>query len=165
MLQKVVCDDTIAALVYQSVKEETKRLGGAAMQTEGMQCNGVQSECEYNMNTLDTHLFSWIDWDFSMDDGAKAVSWARTYAPAVAGVPLNMSFDPQTKDFNFCFEPDLAIQAPTEIFASRNYSYPNGFSVSTSGNTTFSIVGDKVLVIPSSDSGNEDVCVHIVHKD
>ena len=52
-----------------------------------------------------------------------------------------------------------------EIFASRNYSYPNRLIVSTLGNTTFSIAGDKVLVTPSSNGANEDVCVDIVRKD
>lgn len=160
-----MCDETIAPLVWQAVREDLNRIGGAQMMTEGMQCDGVQSECEYNMNALDTNLFSWIDWDFDMDNGAKAESWARTYAHAVAGVPKSMSFNPKTKEFHFCFEMNSTIQAPTEIFASTKYSYPDGFSVSTSGNVTVSISGDLVFVIPSCDCGNGlEACVQITPK-
>ena len=137
------------------------------MMTEGMQCPGVQSECEYNMNALDGRLFSWIDWDFDMDNGTKAESWARTYARVVAGLPLNMTFDTQTKEFHFCFRVG-AIQAPTEIFASTKYSYPHGFIVSTSSNVDASVIGDTVLVTPAlgnADGRNgSDACVHITRK-
>jgi Glycoside hydrolase family 5 C-terminal domain len=55
----------------------------------------------------------------------------RTYAQAIQGVPTSMSFDPATKDFVLVFEADPAIKAPTVIFASEDFWYTGGFSVST----------------------------------
>merc|ERR1740121_2198017 len=113
MLQRLVCDKTLARLVWRSVTGNVKRLGGAAMMTEGMQCrgdgayklrsgDGVQNECQVIMKQLDDHLFSWVDWNFDINNGISNEAWARTYARAVAGRPLSMSFDPETKDFSFC---------------------------------------------------------------
>jgi hypothetical protein len=48
-----------------------------------------------------------------------------------------MSFDHVSGAFSFCFEPSSTIDAsvaPTEIFASSVYRYPNGASVSTTPN-------------------------------
>ena len=45
--------------------------------------------------------------------------WARTFARAVAGTPLNMTFDVHSGAFDFCFVMDRTIQAPSEIYASR----------------------------------------------
>mmetsp|Transcript_7252 Transcript_7252/g.20469 ORF Transcript_7252/g.20469 Transcript_7252/m.20469 type:complete len:497 (+) Transcript_7252:110-1600(+) len=165
LLQTIVCDVTVASLVWRAVEHLVQRIGGAAMMTEGMQCNGVQSECEVNMKQLDDHLFSWMDWNFNMENGTEAESWARTYAQAVAGKPLNMSFDPQTKYFTFCFQVDTTIDAPTEIFASTAFSYPNGFAVNASDNVNVTIDGDVVKVIPVSNStDSSEACVHISRK-
>jgi endoglycosylceramidase len=149
--------------VYEAVQADVNRLGGAAMQTEGMQCSGVQSECENNRNALDDRLFSWIDWNFSMDNGTEAASWARTYAHAVAGVPLNMSFDPHTKEFHFCYQLETAVQAPTVVFASTKYNYPEGFVVSTTVNVNASVDGDLVYVAPAfHDADGGEACIHVV---
>eukprot|EP01048_Picozoa_sp_COSAG05_P013075 COSAG05_NODE_1359_length_5097_cov_2.531813_2_plen_640_part_00 len=168
ILQKVVCDQGIAPEIYKSVQRDLNRIGGAAMQTEGMQCNSNSSECVDNRNALDQRLFSWIDWNFEIDDGTpgreqQATRWARTYARAVAGAPSNMSFDPQTKEFHFCFRMETAIRAPTEIFASTKYNYQHGLAVSTStNNVNATIKGDLVYVVPASNATDGDVaCVHI----
>eukprot|EP00947_MAST-08B_sp_MAST-8B-sp1_P003756 g3756.t1 len=174
VLQRVVCDDGIAPLVYKAVREDLKRLGGAQMQTEGMQCSGVQSECTTNMDALDANgLWNWIDWNFSMDNSSQAESWARTYARAVAGRPLNMSFDSASKQFDFCYQLDAGIDAATEIFASTKFSYPQGFRVSTSSNVKATAIGDIVTVTPSEEhetsgtdaSGESEACVRIVKEE
>ena len=174
VVRKVVCDDGIAPEIYRSVQADLNRIGGAAMQTEGMQCNNGDknhSECVDNRNELDQRLFSWIDWNFGLDDGTpgaeqQATRWARTYAHAVAGAPLNMSYDPHTKAFDFCFRMEAVIQAPTEIFASTKYVYPQGFVVSTStGNVHTTVEGDLVYVEPAfNEADGEVACVHIASK-
>eukprot|EP00966_Prymnesium_polylepis_P014178 327368-Prymnesium_polylepis.2 len=135
------------------------------MQTEGMQCSPDETECPINMNALDKRLFSWIDWNFGMDNGTEAAQWARTYAYAIAGAPLNMTFDPQTKEFFFCFEIELAVQAATEIFASMRFNYPQGFTVSTSNNVNATVGGDVVSITaaPQANDG-DDACVHISQR-
>jgi len=165
LLTRVVCDKTLAPLVYRAVHEDVQRLGGAAMQTEGMQCGGVQAECENQKLQLDGNLFSWVDWNFGMNNDTEAAAWARTYAHAVAGVPLNMSFDFESKDFDFCFRMDPVIQVPTQIFASTFFSYPNGMVVSASDNVKTAIAGDLVSVTPTSeDVGDREACVRIRRK-
>ena len=70
-------------------------------------------------------------------DANESISWARTYARAIAGRPLNMSFDHGSGAFALCFETSNKIDtsvAPTEIFASTFYRYPNGAAVSTTPN-------------------------------
>lgn len=164
-LQRIVCDDTLAPLVYRAVHDDVKRLGGAAMQTEGMQCGGVQSECENQMSQLDKNLFSWVDWNFGMANDTQAASWARTYAHAVAGAPVSMSFDRESKAFDFCFRLDLAIRAPTEIFASTTFSYQTGLDVSASDNVKAAVDGDRIFVTPTSNAVDEsEACVHVRRK-
>ena len=55
--RKVVCDDTVSNLVYKAVGQETRRLGGGAMMTEGLACdfsnNESASECFAVMAKLD----------------------------------------------------------------------------------------------------------------
>ena len=78
--------------------------------------------------------------------------WARTYARAIAGTPINMSFaiESPLRHFELCFafgtrnagfggsyattttSSDPA--AETEIFASQSYHYPNGLRVHTTAN-------------------------------
>ena len=126
------------------------------------------------MDALDANgLWNWIDWNFSMDNSSQADSWARTYARAVAGRPLNMSFDSASKQFDFCYQPDAGIDAPTEIFASTKFSYPQGFRVSTSSNVKATAIGDIVTLTPSEEhetsgadaSGESEACVRIVKEE
>ena len=113
--------------------------------TEGMACSQTnasqQEECIYVQEQLDRHLFSWTDYGASQ--GAvweihplQQRIWARTYAQAIAGAPINMSFDIRSPErpFELCFTLDRMIQAPTEVFASRAHHYPNGLKISASSN-------------------------------
>ena len=92
---------------------------------------------------LDKSLMSWSDWG---DPGgnnaqwapnlAQQTVWARTYAPAIAGTPINMSFhvlDP-AKPFELCYHIDRTIAAPTIVYASRRLHYPTGLTVVTTPN-------------------------------
>jgi endoglycosylceramidase len=184
LLRKAVCDHTVAPLVFSAVAKETARLGGAAMMTEGLACDfdtpGSAAECQRVMADLDAHLFSWTDYGVSQGSlwqptAAQQVGWARTYARAVAGTPLNMSFDHVTKRFDFCFESDASISAATEIFASLQYSYACGRSVEASSNLLAEADGDLVYVrrapvtgaklVADKQAANAAVgCVHIEAK-
>lgn len=55
----------------------------------------------------------------------------RPYPRAIAGKPLQMSFDIKEKRFTFEFLHDPEIEAPTEIFVP-NYQYPEGYNVEIS---------------------------------
>lgn len=161
-LRKVVCDDTVAPLVLKAVQHETARLGGSAMMTEGLACDYSQAtsadECRAVMDDLDAHLFSWTDYGVSQGStwapsAAQQEGWARTHAYAIAGTPLNMTFDAATKAFAFCFTVDHAIDAPTEIFASLTYSYAAGRAVSTTPNLRVDApAGDDVVLVRPADA-------------
>ena len=103
------------------------------------------------MAQLDAHLMSWTDYGVSQGatwapTDAQQRGWARTHARAVAGTPLNMTFEPTTKAFEFCAAFSASIAAPTEIFASLKYSYPDGRDVSATPNLVVSEDGDVVSV-------------------
>ena len=143
--------------------------------TEGLACDqsapgekGKNNECDVVMRALDKNLFSWTDygdsqgatWNPSREQQEK---WARSYAQAIAGTPINMTFSPQTKDFEFCFSLDLAIDMPTEIFASLTYSYNVTRRISTSSNIKVQDEDtDIVYIIPTrSATQGSTACVRI----
>ena len=52
----------------------------------------------------------------------------RPYPIATAGKPVRLSFNPGRRVFEYEFEPDAQIDAPTEIFVPT-YQYPKGIQV------------------------------------
>lgn len=98
----------------------------------------------YTADNDNEHGDQWNDEDlsiFSRDQqtdpndihsGGRALPGVvRPYARATAGEPLRMSFNYQSRIFDFEFRHDLAVQAPTEIFVP-NYQYPDGYLVEVS---------------------------------
>ena len=102
------------------------------------------SECTAIQDEADKHFISWTDWYmgeglngqwFDSDEAIWTV-FSRPYARAVAGTPKSMTFDWDTKVFNFCFVPDLdklGEKGSTEVFVGFSRLYPQGYTVSTSG--------------------------------
>jgi hypothetical protein len=82
-------------------------------------------------NEEDLSIFSRDDQTGSggIHDGGRALEAAvRPYASRTAGRPLRMSFDVRRRVFQFEFEADAAVAAPTELYVP-NYHYPEGYSV------------------------------------
>ena len=77
---------------------------------------------------------------------------ARPYPRAVAGTPMEFSFDPGTRVFNFRYVPRpvpaapraIAANAQTEVFLPER-QYKNGYKVTVSGATVVSSPGERVL--------------------
>ena len=150
------------------------------MMTEGLACNQdnetQQQECIAVQNDLDSNLFSWTDYGDSQGEvwdvhPVQQRLWARTYARAVAGTPINMTFDimDQVKPFEFCFLVDRRIQAPTEVWTSSRFHYPRGVVVTQSPN--LNVVVDKTrdgvfLLTPKGMGGTRDEigCVRMTAK-
>ena len=138
-----LCDDVTGPLVFEAVKRDLAQMGGGTMMTEGLSCDDdAMEECQFVANRLDEHLFSWTDYAVSQGDTRnpspkREMMWARAYARAVAGTPLNMSFDGGTghtnstgsRDFEFCFRPDPGVAAPTEIVLASRWNWPGGARV------------------------------------
>jgi len=86
----------------------------------------------------------WNDEDFSIfsrdqqiqpDDlncGGRALeAVVRPYAWKVAGRPLEMAFDRRRRIFDFAFQHDPTVTAPTEIYVPK-FQYPDGYEVEIS---------------------------------
>jgi hypothetical protein len=82
-------------------------------------------------NDEDFSIFS-RDQQYNPEDihsGGRALrAVTRPYPRATAGTPLKLSFDMRSRRFEFEFQPDPAVQAPTEIFIP-GYQYPYGIHV------------------------------------
>jgi len=85
-------------------------------------------------NDEDFSIFS-RDQQYDPDDihsGGRALeAVVRPYVRRVAGEPLQMSFDLQSRRFEFEFQHDPDVTAPTEIFVP-NFQYPDGYEVQIS---------------------------------
>ena len=58
----------------------------------------------------------------------KALS--RTYARAIAGVPISMAFDYTSGSFYLEYSINLSARGGTEIFLPKTFYYPRGYTVS-----------------------------------
>ena len=173
-MTKVVCDDIVKKLVFSSIAKELGTIGGSAVMTEGMACDTStpekEQECQEVMTALDQHLFSWTDYGVSQGakwepSPAQQAAWARTFARATAGNPVNMTFDAATAAFEYCYDIDLSIEAPTEIFASRKYYYTNGTAVRTTSNIeVVGSVSDTINVKAVDGSEGGIGCVWVERK-
>ena len=141
---------------------------------EGMACDTStpqkEQECREVMSALDQHLYSWTDYGVSQGaqwtpSQAQQKAWARTFARATAGNPVNMTFDAGTGAFEYCYNVDTSIKAPTEIFASRKYYYTDGTNVRTTSN--LEVVGpisDTISIKPVAGSDGGVGCVWVTQK-
>ena len=67
-----------------------------------------------------------------INSGGRALEgFVRPYARKTAGTPLQMRWDLATRTFEFTWQPDPAIDAPTEIFVPA-LQYPEGYHVELS---------------------------------
>ncbi len=98
----------------------------------------------------DASLVGWIYWQWiNYDDPTGSHSSAlwppraatasqlnvlsQTYASAVAGTPLSMSFDPSTASFEFRYRSNPRITAPTVIVVPEPAHYPHGYCLRVAG--------------------------------
>jgi len=93
----------------------------------------------WNYTADNTHQWGdgWNGEDLSVycaeDGGGRGLrGFARPYAVATAGRIIDMSFNVRSGEFTLRYEPDMAIKAPTEIFAPKT-QYPAGFTVEATG--------------------------------
>lgn len=101
-------------------------------------------------NDADAALQSWSWWQFKDfqdvttasegplesfydSDGSlqlpKVKALSRTYATAIAGVPIYMHFDTKSAAFQLRYNINPQISKPTEIYLNQKWWYPNGFNV------------------------------------
>lgn len=152
---------------------DASRLGGGAFLTEFGACSGSEScleEIRRVLGQADAALHSWAYWQFKynhdittvsgpiegfyQDDGslqtAKVTALSRTYAPTVAGRPLQMAYEPLTGAFRLRYnaETDVA-HLPTEVFINEEMNYRDGYEVSAL-NATFKKGGQNRLEVAAA---------------
>lgn len=167
-----LCDSLIAPSVFRSISEEVAVTGGTAMLTEWGECDHQASmaECIQVMDDADKFLQSWTEWgaygqsQMSAPPGFRAAI-SRTYAQAIAGSPVNMTYSDNSHEFSLCYRVSLAATAPTVVFAAFALHYPAGLTVKcTSPNieaTTSPSTNQIVLsALPSAKEG-ELVCAYV----
>lgn len=147
-LAAALCKATLALYydTYFPFLRDNKGLAG--FMTEFGAVGGNAGELEHlNMllETADDNLQSWAYWmlkkfgDFTTANKAESLyndrgeletvklkALSRTYAQAIAGKPLKMSFDPNTGNFSLDFNATVT-SAPTEIYFNEVLHYPNGY--------------------------------------
>ena len=102
--------------------------------------------------------------------------YSRTFAQSVAGTPTQMTYDPDSAQFDLCFNIDTSISAPTEISANFNVHYTKGVEVTVSGSAAPFVTIDVsdafnmiyVSYTPSSaieeKLKSNDICVRVTKK-
>ena len=101
----------------------------------------------------------------NQEDTSFLLSISRTYAQAIAGSPVNMTFNSTTKSFELCYYPtpnDNTISSKTTIYANFKLQYPLGYIIHTTPNLQF-VTSDPIVTVTSVSSSKEVVigCVWI----
>jgi hypothetical protein len=112
-------------------------------------------------NQEDLSIFSRDQHDAShgKDSGGRAVAgFARPYARATQGTPVEMRFDRATGVFSLLYDADPNVQAPTEIVLPET-QYPDEFEVSAPGLTVELGAGERVLKVWAKAAGEKSVTV------
>jgi endoglycosylceramidase len=81
------------------------------------------------------------------DTAAQLNVLAQTYASAVAGTPMWMSFDPDTGAFALRYLSDPKISAPTVVVVPLSTHYPHGYCLRVAGARVTSRPGAGVVDI------------------
>ncbi|KAF2069016.1 hypothetical protein CYY_009664 [Polysphondylium violaceum] len=182
-----VCDSE-ENIFFNGAMRDLKRIGGGGFMTEfGAVSNSTNSigMLEFMTSTADKYLQSWTYWAFKYYndlttagsseslylpngqlDVIKVKSLSRTYAQAIAGIPLYMNFDPLSSDFQFKYYINTSISEPTIIYLNQEFYYSNGFTVNiTTGDAMYKVVEpNNVYVIPTSTTINNSLIVVNINK-
>ncbi|HDH97483.1 MAG TPA: hypothetical protein ENF73_07135, partial [Proteobacteria bacterium] len=128
------------------LEEECERMGVAWWMGEFGMFNADTTNGEQYMrdvlDVLDAHFASWNYWEYDRGGGMHLLNpdytetkWVdmlvRPYPVATAGVPLSLSFDPDTKLFTYTYREDANAEGPTVLFVPMRH-YPEGFLVECS---------------------------------
>lgn len=99
------------------------------------------------------------DTDLSTVKVEKLKLLSRTYPQATAGIPVSLSFDPDSAVFEYRYTPRTA-GGPTEIFVPVALHYPDGYSVTVSGARVTS-AADAGLLTLENEAGATEVVVRV----
>lgn len=170
------CDDFAQAAVTTR-DADANRVGGGIFLTEFGACSGSQdcvAEIRRVLSFADSALHSWAYWQFKYNhdittvsgpiegfyktDGslqtAKVAALSRTYAPAIAGLPQEMTYEPHTGAFRLRYKVQQATaHLPTEVFLNRELNYNSTEYITSCLNGTIQSNGTDLLHIAPSAAG------------
>ncbi|EAL72387.1 hypothetical protein DDB_G0270074 [Dictyostelium discoideum AX4] len=182
-----VCDGEDDIFLVSAMKD-LKQTGGGGFMTEfGAVSNGTNSieMLNYLTGSADKYLQSWTYWQLKYYndittagsteslylpngelDIPKITALSRTYAQAIAGVPLSMSFNPANSDFSFSYNINTTITQPTQIYLNQDIYYPNGFTTNIiTGTATVSIPQKNLIyILPNSNTINQSTITITILK-
>ncbi|KAN0030386.1 hypothetical protein ACTA71_010151 [Dictyostelium dimigraforme] len=183
-----ICDGEDDLFLVNAMKD-VKQTGGGGFMTEfGAVSNGTNSieMLNYLTGAADKYLQSWTYWQLKYYndittagsteslylpngelDIPKITALSRTYAQAIAGVPLLMSFNPTNGDFSLSYTINTTITQPTQIYLNQDLHYPNGFTTTiSSGTVTISNPQKNLIyVLPNSNTINQStITIEILKK-
>ncbi|RUS19835.1 glycoside hydrolase superfamily [Endogone sp. FLAS-F59071] len=166
-------DITGLDLAITANKLQAARLGSSLFLTEfdlGYDGGSNHAAALKTIQTADAKLQSWIGYSYKSyvpitgnSPGLwnettgeiypqQTLLYARTYASAVQGQAISMSFNDTSYVFSLQFTADVDnVQGPTEIRISKTVYYPNGVNVvvaseSSHGSATWSLEDDDRIV-------------------
>jgi endoglycosylceramidase len=143
--------------MFWNRRADQRRLGTGGILTEFDMRAGNEEHMKEMRDTLtlaDTYLQSWMGWAYNEGLGMNPNPeieghYARTYAPAVAGLVLYMKFDKDSSEFEIQWIVDASIEAPTEFKLNRGKYYPQGFliDVAPSKAATWEAVDSQNIIL------------------
>ncbi len=99
----------------------------------------------------------------SNSGGRGLAAIVRPYAMRIAGEPLRMTYEHETREFLLEYRHDPAVEAPTEIFVPE-YQYPDGIAVELSdGRYVHDRAAQTLLVWHISDTATHTVKITPAH--
>lgn len=163
ILQKDICDDFLAPEMFKNIKKHVVNVGGSSFMTEFGACDDNDynklGECDNVLNYADKYFQSWTDYTYAQVNHLNPTSYwsktfSRTYPQAIAGMPLNMSYNRNTTEFQFCYTPNSLSTMPTEIY------FTNFQNIQISENLDYTLdnVNNKIYI---SSNSNSDACINL----
>lgn len=88
---------------------------------------------------------------------------SRTYPQATAGIPVALSFDPDTAEFSYRYTPRASATMPTEIYVPVALHYPQGYLATVSG-ATITSAPDAPRLLLKNMAGATEVSVTVTPR-
>ncbi|MEK6807075.1 MAG: cellulase family glycosylhydrolase [Pseudomonadota bacterium] len=102
------------------------------------------------------------DDDLNSAKREKLLVLERTYPQSTAGIPLSLSFNTASAEFNYRYTPRTAT-GPTEIYVPVALHYPNGYALEVSGAKVLSAENATRAILENS-AGSAEVRVRITRR-
>lgn len=162
----------------QAALDQGERMRAVGVMSEFGATDNIEA-LKIDTAVADRHFTSWMHWSYKNWDDPTTADTAqgmftddadlstvkqrklrtlvRTYPQATAGIPKELSFDPDTGDFRFLYQPrDLA--APSVVFVSPLH-YPDGYTVDVVGGRVMGPARDNRIRVTATGTGPVTVTI------